>query len=323
MYREPTPQEPTVARQFVEKLGTFQDDFSSLIEPLFCLPTKLPLTAWQGHIPFMFVLMKLLKPKRYVELGVHNGASLIAAATAARTYGLDTELNGIDAWMGDVHAGQYDGDQVYSELRAHVDANFKNVRLIKSFFADARITFANESIDLLHIDGLHTYEAVKEDFTTWLGAMAPNGVILFHDTCVYDRGFGVHRLWAELKSMYTTMEFHHSYGLGVLFLNPEDRRIAPLASLASNAQCMGVYQDLTSYIADVLPERMRALEYVSAPAAPAAPPAPPPPSPQEQQRADALDLENARLRAEVHALRTSTSWRITAPIRAIKAFYAK
>ena len=51
--------------------------------PLFKIPIDLPPSPWVGHVPFMFVLFQALKPKSYVELGVHNGCSFLAAASAA------------------------------------------------------------------------------------------------------------------------------------------------------------------------------------------------------------------------------------------------
>ncbi len=44
---------------------------------------------------------------------------------------------------------------------------------MRMLFEDATHHFSDESVDLLHIDGLHTYDAVQEDFTTWLPKVRP------------------------------------------------------------------------------------------------------------------------------------------------------
>lgn len=271
------------------------DAFSTLFEPLFNLPTKMPATAWSGHIPFLFVLFKLLRPRCYVELGVHNGASFITACTAAKQYQPDTQLFGIDCWLGDEHAGYYDGDAMYNDLRSYTERTFANARLIRSYFHEARPSFLAGSIDLLHIDGLHTYDAVKEDYTTWVTAMAADGVVLFHDTNVHERGFGVHRLWKELSAEYFTLEFFHSHGLGVLFLDAEDPRISLLADLAKQPEQWSFYRDLLSLIAQGLPERMCWFD--------------------SSKRVAELQSQLEASRQQAAAILNSTSWKITRPLR--------
>ena len=293
-------------RELTKIFSDLSEDFSCLVEPLFNLPTMLPTTAWVGHIPFMFCLFKLLAPRTYVELGVHNGASLIAASTAARTYDLNTSLYGVDSWQGDEHAGHYEGNQIYEELKVHVDTNFSNTKLMRCFFSEAREKFAPGSIDLLHIDGLHTYDAVKEDFVTWFNAMTPTGVVLFHDICVHERGFGVHRLWNELKEQFTTLEFRHSHGLGVVLLDPNDSRIAPLRALAANESAMQVYRDLVSLVGSVISERMgyfNAAQIIAW---------------RDQQIAekDRLIAEKDRY---IETIYQTKSWKVTAPLRALKS----
>lgn len=88
--------------------------------------------------------------------------------------------------------------------------------MVKKFFADAVNDFKDKSINLLHIDGLHTYEAVKNDYETWKPKLAENSVIMLHDTRVAD--FGVWQVWEDIKKEYSNdfvFEFHHSYGLGI------------------------------------------------------------------------------------------------------------
>ena len=83
-------------------------------------------------------------------------------------------------------------------------------------FDNALSMFEDSSIDLLHIDGYHTYEAVKHDFTSWYPKLSENSIVLFHDIEVRKGDFGVYRLWEELSEL-PHFEFSHSNGLGILF----------------------------------------------------------------------------------------------------------
>jgi Methyltransferase domain/Glycosyl transferase family 2 len=235
-------------------------DYSTLVEPLFSLPLRLPTTAWSGHVPFLFVLFKMMRPKSYVELGVHYGASLIAAGTAARAYQIPMKIWGIDSWEGDDHSGLYQGDGIFTELAKFVDKQFGNIELMRCLFDKANSRFADESIDVLHIDGLHSYEAVKHDFDEWLPKVSADGVILLHDTAVKERDFGVYKFWSELEKQYSTFHFFHSHGLGAVFKDNASPRVTPLIEISQSAEATSFYQMLTSDIASLIKPRMEWLE---------------------------------------------------------------
>jgi hypothetical protein len=85
-----------------------------------------------------------------------------------------------------------------------------------------------QTVDLLHIDGLHTYEAVTHDFTTWRPKLAPAATVLFHDVAP-DSGYESSRFWSEICAEFGGFSFFHNFGLGVLTWN------RPLAALLSSA----------------------------------------------------------------------------------------
>jgi len=263
----------------------------SFVSPASCwMPDLINGSAWLEHAPFGFWIVDALRPRTIIELGVHGGFSYSVFCQAVQRLNLAARCFAIDTWRGDEHAGYY-GDEVYHAVCAHNRRYDSFSRLIRSDFSDACGAFAGGSIDLLHIDGCHSYEAVRRDFESWLPKLSRRGVILFHDTAEYAAGFGVHRLWEELSARYPSFEFRHGHGLGVLGVGEKlPARLRDLfrasASPQSAQTIRGVYQRLGASISGL--HEIKALR--------------------EQVR----HLETA-----VESYATSTSWRLTAPLRGV------
>lgn len=181
------------------------------------IPKRLaPYSGWHEHIPFAMFLVDLLKPKMIVELGTRYGSSYCAFCQAVKELHLDTACYAVDTWQGDLHSGLY-GAEVLADLRMHHDPLYSSFsRLIQSTFDEALEHFANGTINLLHIDGYHTYESVRHDFEAWLPKISKHGVVLLHDTNVRERDFGIRKFWDEIKLKYPHFEFRHGHGLGIL-----------------------------------------------------------------------------------------------------------
>lgn len=276
----------------------------AMINPLnhpicFTAPKRLtPGSVWHEHIPFAMFLVDILRPAMIVELGTQYGDSYCAFCQAVKELSLDTRCYGVDTWKGDSHTGAY-GPEVLADLRGHHDRLYGSFScLLESSFEEALQHFANGTIDLLHIDGYHTYEAVKGDFESWLQKLSSRGVILLHDTNVLKQDFGVRRFWDELESRYANFEFLHGSGLGVLAMHQ------------ANCKELKALLDAT----DETKERIRSFFFqlghrlaveVGAQSM--------------EAKAQSLESELRELKGYLKWILNSRSWRITAPLRKLSS----
>ncbi len=202
------------------KLFTFPATLPSLFfEPIRYRPSGIG--YWSGHIPFACDLVATMRPKVIVELGTHTGESYFAFCQALAEGGVQSQAFAVDTWSGDQHTGAYE-DSVYADVHAHNEQHYRAFsRLLRMRFDEAASEFLDESIDVLHIDGAHTYEAVRHDFDTWWPKVRPGGVVLLHDAAERQADFGIWRLLEDLRtSRLPVSEFTHSHGLGVVMKPP-------------------------------------------------------------------------------------------------------
>ena len=174
-------------------------------------------SSWWEHVPIAHWLVKILKPKLVVELGTHYGVSFFAFCESAEVFSKETFCYAVDTWEGDSQAGYY-GNEVYEKVSQYFNTRHKSRgRLIRSSFDDAASHFEENTIDLIHIDGLHTYEAVKHDYETWLSKLKKDGSLIFHDWNVREADFGVWKLWEEIKNKgnFQCIEIMNGHGLAI------------------------------------------------------------------------------------------------------------
>jgi hypothetical protein len=171
--------------------------------------------AWTSHLHFAYDLVATLKPALLVELGVDRGESYFAFCQSTVENRTNTRCFGIDTWRGDSHAGGYD-ETTFAQVSEHNRENYESFSaLVRSEFDDALAQFAPDSIDVLHIDGLHTEAAVRHDVDSWLPKLRPGGILLLHDVDVRSKEFGAWKVWAELQARGRSRTFHDGPGLGV------------------------------------------------------------------------------------------------------------
>lgn len=178
-------------------------------------------SAWTGHRKFAEWLVYTMNPTTIVELGVDWGYSTFVFGTALQDLKKRTQhegnVYGIDIFQGDHHAGHR---QTYeSVMKTIEDHELTQIYILKGFFTSVSKTW-RRPIDILHIDGLHTYEAVHEDFTHWAPFLKEDGIILFHDVAIEQ--FGIKDFFHQVEDGFTyKYYFAHSAGLGILTKNKE------------------------------------------------------------------------------------------------------
>jgi hypothetical protein len=178
------------------------------------------MSTWLDHVPFAYDLVAAIQPKLLVELGTETGVSYFAFCQSIKDHEIDALCYAVDTWEGDEHVTlkKSYGKHIYDMVFEYNQLCYRDFSyLLRMLFNEALNTFSDDSIDLLHIDGYHTYEAVSEDFNSWFPKVKPGGIILMHDiTARISSDFGVWKFWEEISGNYESFAFRNGYGLGVI-----------------------------------------------------------------------------------------------------------
>ena len=173
---------------------------------------------WAGHRSFVYDLVRNLRPRTIVDLVTPGGTSFYAFCQGVRDARYDARLYAVDAREGNRAYRDEDGFRTLNDIRGRYYRDLR-IEFHRKGPDEALGEFGEESIDLLHIDGSHTNMAARHDFDAWLPKVAGDGIVLLHEIFAGGDASGACEFWEELKQRYATIEFHHSCGLGVLFLD--------------------------------------------------------------------------------------------------------
>ena len=164
------------------------------------------LSSWQITSEFIGMVKWAIeqKPDCVLEIGTAKGATLLTWCRIAGKKVVSVDL------PGGIHGGGYPAikQRLYQEFlfdRPSVsltciqdDSHAEETR------RKAEIALDGLKVDILFIDGDHTYVGVKRDFELWSPLVRPGGHIVFHDILPHKhlKDCEVDRLWAELKQKY-------------------------------------------------------------------------------------------------------------------------
>lgn len=125
----------------------------------------------------------------------------------------------IDLFTGITCSGNEDGndvvirdmDGVYEALLVYAKTKPEAV-LIKDQSSDALKTFADDSLDMVYIDGDHSYDGVKRDLSSSYPKVRPGGWIMGHD---YEMNMLKARTRYEFGVKRAVDEFCTEHGLSI------------------------------------------------------------------------------------------------------------
>jgi predicted O-methyltransferase YrrM len=179
--------------------------------------------AMQKHseISGLYSLISKNPPSAVVEIGTARGGVFYGLCQIAKS---NATIVSIDLPGGDFGGG-YDEDSI--KLFSTYGQSEQKLGFLRLDSHDPRTKESLlgylKTIDLLFIDGDHTYEGVKKDYEMYSG-LVKKGLIVFHDICKHTNvpTCQVDRFWKEVKKGKKTMELIDPMdktwgGIGVIF----------------------------------------------------------------------------------------------------------
>lgn len=157
-----------------------------------------------------------IKPLRIMEIGTAKGGALYLWCQAADPTGTIISL--------DLPGGEFGGGYPECRIPFYEEFTSRNQKLhliqadshSEATFKEAKQRLDNMPLDVLIIDGDHSYEGVKTDFNLYTQMVKPGGLIAIHDILPREDlpEIEVHKFWSELKERYETREIIGSENSG-------------------------------------------------------------------------------------------------------------
>jgi len=167
------------------------------------------------------------RPANVLEIGVRDGGTSFMFANALKT---SRHVLGVDVRLRNIHL-----------LRAYCPTWIVRQEFVcgesarPSTVSEVRRRLGSAKLDLLFIDGDHSYRGAEADFEAYRQLVRDGGLIAFHDICMdHRRRYGaetpndsgeVYRLWQRLRGSYETKEFfedekQNGAGIGTITWDP-------------------------------------------------------------------------------------------------------
>jgi len=174
----------------------------------------------RSEITQFLELLSRRPPATVLEIGTYKGGTFFLFARVAADDALVVSL--------DLPCGQNDSYPVWRErLYRGFARDRQRLKIIRDNSHDPRTMekihqlLDGRRLELLFIDGDHSYQGVKADFEMYSPLVSPEGVIAFHDIVPGPSSGGVPQFWQELKQTRLATEFvadwkQGGFGIGMI-----------------------------------------------------------------------------------------------------------
>jgi cephalosporin hydroxylase len=161
------------------------------------------LTAEQACL-YYDVITKQTKPRTIIEIGTYMGRSTSFAAQCIKQFDKKNLINfiTIDTFRGTTNEPKHQKAvaEAGGSLKPIFDDNMKGlleyITVIEDDSANAALSFDNESVDMVFIDGDHSEEGVVRDILAWKPKIKKTGVLAGDD---------YHPCWGVFNGVNTTL----------------------------------------------------------------------------------------------------------------------
>jgi len=168
-------------------------------------------------------IVATLRPEKVMEIGTFKGGTLCVlcrlSSPTAKIISVDLPGGRFGGGYSAMRSFLYRSVCKYSQDLHLIRGDSQSNEILTS------VTSITQSLDLLFIDGDHTYEGVKRDFLAYSPLVRAGGVVAFHDIVEHPKGSDceVGRFWNEIKQQYRYEEIIENpqqgwAGIGVLYM---------------------------------------------------------------------------------------------------------
>lgn len=206
-------------------------------EALFWRPQYVRNDTVLWHVPFLFWLIEIARPNQYVEIGVGEGVTYMAACQSLHRLNYDGQCHAVGVWKA---AGdRMDVPNRFAARNAELYEHFS--RILTDGLENSHRHFATGSVDLMLVDfvsiaqaGTPAADIIGALREKWLPKLSERGILLLHGVGADE---GANALVEELSGQMPALRLSGGQGIITLLHGGKvAQRLSRLAALPEEHQ---------------------------------------------------------------------------------------